>query len=87
MPCPTSDRITEKPSSSTRRCTAWDTSPRRWPTWHCSTASKSDARVVASSRVAIGVTLPIGCVIAPSATQPSSTTPTSTESTSPRFSA
>ena len=47
-------------------------------------ASKSAPRVVASSFLATGVTLPIGSVMAASATQPSSITPMSTERTSPR---
>ena len=84
IPWPTSDRTTENPSPSTRACTAWETSPRRFPGRHCSTASKSAAFVEASRRFATGVTLPIGIVTAASATQPSSTTPMSIERMSPR---
>ena len=52
------------------------------PRW----GEKSAARVLARSRLAIGVTPAIGWVIAASATQPSRITPMSTESRSPRFS-
>ena len=86
MPWPTSWRTTEKPSLSTLFCTAKPMSPRWLPGRHCSTASNSDARVVASRRLAMGVTFPIGIVTAASATQPSRITPMSIERMSPRLS-
>ena len=68
---------------STRSCTAWETSPSRLPTWHCSTASNSEASVTSSSLAATGEISPTANVRAPSATQPSFTTPMSTERMSP----
>ena len=42
MPWPTSERTIERPSASTYFWTALETSPRRLPTRHCSTAAKSE---------------------------------------------
>src|SRR5918992_1055625 len=66
FPSPTSGRITENPSASTRRWTACETSPRRFPGRHSSTASKSAALVLASSLVATGETGPTGTAFAAS---------------------
>ena len=76
----------ERPSISTVRWIAAETSPRWLPGRICSTAAKSAALVTSSSLRASGETGPIGSVIAASETQPSLITPTSTESTSPRLS-
>jgi hypothetical protein len=65
---------------------AYETSPSRFPSRHCSTPAKSASRVVVRSCLATGVMLPIGTVIAASATQPSTITPTSIERMSPRLS-
>ena len=87
MPWPTRERTTLSPSASTTVCTACETSPRRRPTWHWSTAAKSDRWVTSRSLRAIGVTGPTGNVTAPSATQPPWITPMSMEMMSPRESA
>ena len=86
IPWPTSDRITDRPSRSTRSCTAWETSPSRFPGTACAVAASSDSRVAFSRRDAIGLTGRSATVRAASATQPSYSTPTSIDSTSPAVS-
>ena len=84
MPWPTSDLTIDMPGASTCFCTAWETSPSRLPTRHCSTAANSAPSVTSKSFSATGETSPTGKVRAASATQPSFTTPMSTLKMSPR---
>ena len=82
-PWPTRLRTTPKPRASTTSCTAWLTSPSRFPSRHWSIAAFRPRLHASIRSAASGVGSPIVTVIAESATYPSSVTPTSIESRSP----
>jgi hypothetical protein len=86
IPWPTRLLITCRPSDSTRRWIAAETSPRWLPAFASAMPTKSESRVTSSRCWAGSEIWPIGIVRAASATQPSLTTPMSIESTSPRLS-